>query len=247
MKAMMLTILLLSAWPTVATAQLPYEESRWRTETVINDVRYRLWIDAEAINPDAPGGRSPWPDLQLFARHFCFRCAPRAWGETEFNRAQMASDTKDQGYVPLSKLAFVPLNLQVVSGTLPDRRPAFRRSEYDSVIIQLRDGRVLQSLRSTDIPTPQIAVGRRAAALIGTCAQLERQLEGVTIFTRDELRMLWQSSKDRYGDKPWANIALVPIENTGRSFGPNDITHVLVVWQGQRISLTQNQMTASTR
>lgn len=247
MKAVMLATVLLSVWPAAVTAQLPYEESPWKTETVVNGVAYRIWVDAEAINPDAPGGRSPWPDLQLFARIFCFRCAPRAWGEAEFNRAQLANDTKDQGFIPLSGIAFVPLNFQVVSGSLPDQRPAFRRSVHDSVIVQLGDRRTLRSLRPTDVPTPQIAVGRRAAMLIGTCAQLERQLEGVTIFTGNELRMLWQSAKDRYGDKPWANISLVPIENPGRVFRPNDIVKVEVVWQGQRIPLTRGQMTVVAR
>lgn len=246
MKHVMFVIGLLLAWPATVRAQLPFDESPWRTEATVGEVRYRFWVDTQAINPDAAGGRSPWRDLQRYARMHCFGCAQHAWGGGEYDRAKLATDTKDRGYVPLTAWTFVPLNIMPVGGALPEPQPVYRGSARDSLIIVLRDGRELASAPPIDVPTPRFGIKYDPDGVV-ECMRLERQLEGIKIFTTEELRLLWKSSKDRYGDRPWANIALVPVGNQGRDFGPNDVAQVVIVWQGQRIVLSRSQMTAATR
>lgn len=232
---------------TSASAQLPYNESPFRTEVTINGVGYRLWVDQEAINPDARHGRSPWGDMQQFCRHFCFRCAPLAWGESQTNRALNAIETKDFNYVPLDSTTFIPLNIQVAAGTLPNPHPTYRQSYRDSLVVYLRDGRRLVSVPPMAIPQPALNFRMKTQASIQTCLLLKRQLEGITIFTEPELRKLWAVAAERYADKPWANISLVALGNQGRPFIPRDVVKMEVIWQGQHIPLTRNQLAAYTR
>ncbi len=241
---LVVSILFLLATATSAAAQYPFEKSPWKATATVGGNTYQVWVDEVATNAGAPHGISSWADMQLYCRHYCFGCAPQAWGESQFDRALSALDSKDLTYVPLDSVTFVPVNIAFIGGDLGIRHPRWRMSDRDSFVLILRDGRRLVSMGPVEVPEPSLSSRLRRPQSIATCARLQRCMGGVTIYSRGELRTLAEAQKNRYGDGPWANIALIPVPNSGRPFAPRDARVVYLYFGGVRIDLqTGNAVT----
>jgi hypothetical protein len=241
-RASLVCLLSLLLATGLARGECLYEQSPWRCETEIGGARYRIWIDDHAIESTDSTRIYDWRFLEGYFRTTCMRCAPHAWGESEFMRMLLALDTKDQGYVPLQNRTFIPLNFAIQSGGLPDVRPSYGGSPTDSFVVTLHDGRVLAvAVGKVEVPDP---TDKRTESLRQTCAQLARQLGQVTMFRGDELLALSTSPNEavqlRYSDRPCANIRIIVIPNGGHDFAPADLTSAYLVFQRRRIPLVQN-------
>lgn len=234
---------LLAGVAGAAAADCLYERSPWRCEADVRGMHLRVWIDDRAVEASDSTRFYDWRYLQSYFRVSCMRCAPRAWGESEYLRTLFALETHDQNFVPLLATTFVPLNFAIVSGTPPEPRPTFGVTGNDSLVLWLRDGRRVVGRTRVDVPDP---ASKRPQSLRETCSQLARQLGAVTLFTRDELVARAttgsEDSRLRWSDHPCANCCVLPVPNGGRDFAPADVVAAYVVMQGQRIDLVRNML-----
>ncbi len=243
-------MMLIVVWPMVATAQMEFTKSPFRATAVIKGVTYNIWADELAFNPGHPNKPDSWATMQYYCRIYCYKCAPQVWGRAEFDQARLRESLRDQGYVPLLSMAFIPLNFAVVGGELPQPRPTFRLSGRDTMVLILRDGRRLTSYPPVDAPTTSLSFKTPTEKSMAICAYLERQLDGVMMQTREELDEKYYSNDEstrlHYHDHPWAVISLVPIPNEGKEFSLQDVAAMYIYFQGLKVDLQSQAVSTLT-
>jgi len=221
------------------SAEHQYSQSPWRCETIVDGVGYRIWIDNRGFESQDSTRSYDWRFIQRYMRMNCMRCGPRVWGESEYSRLQLALDARDLTYVPLLGWVFIPLNFEIVSGTPGTPRPTFGASRADSFVAVLRNGQQIVGCQRFAMPD---APDRGRESWRETCAQLQRQLGVVSLYTGEELRDLAMQGDEavrlRYSECPSANVCLVPIQ-VATDCSPADMVSAYLVFRGRRIALSR--------